>query len=542
MLAVSPFEARAIASVVLPRLRHRAETVPPPPLPSELQLRADIETCAIFPRGFMTFLKYWRFKNRDTGAILTFANPWPGQVEFAHRMITDPWLFALKAGKLGFTELECAWDGYVATFGPPNSRIHLFSKEFEAAKELLGWVRFGLQRLPEAFGVSILMRERGGDTLRSIRLRVDRPGLEPYDVRTVYAYATSINMGIDQVCIHAHIDEWAHMDHPKDVWGTVQTTVSPIGTCHIVTRGAGLDEFVQSLWTSAQEGTARLKGFFAPWYMRPDRDADWYEQEAAQNTSAYLAHFAPETPDDAFLDDDQNDYVALEHWDACKDESLGLTMMPGDKTPIVIGVDAGVVNDNFAIVAVSRHPQRHNDPAVRAVKVWKPDDFPEKRINFDVVENFIRLLCQGGCVAGHAQTGGFKRDDCEACQEGLLMPGFTVFEMCYDPHQLEGMAQKLRRDRVVMAREFSQQTDRAKADEGLRTLIIWRRFSHNGDPTLREHIGNANAKTQRDEESKLRMVKKAPHRKIDAAVACSMAVGRVMYLNIPMPFTEPERV
>lgn len=528
---VRPGEATAIAALVLTKLRQQAEAVSPPAKPDELQLRADIETCANFPRGFMTFLKYWRFKNRDTGAILTFANPWPGQVEFARRMIDDPWLFALKAGKLGFTELECAWDGYVATFGPPNSRIHLFSKEFEAAKELLGWVRFGLQRLPEAFGVSILMRERGGDTLRSIRLRVDRPGLEPYDVRTVYAYATSINMGIDQVCIHAHIDEWAHMDHPKDVWGTVQTTVSPIGTCHIVTRGAGLDEFVQSLWTSASEGTARLKGFFSPWHMRPDRDAAWYEQEAAQNTSAYLAHFAPETPDDAFLDDDQNDYVALEHWDACYDAGL-VPLVPGERTPLIIAADAGTSNDCFAVVAVSRHPGRPKDPAVRAVKVWRPDDFADHRINYATVENWLRVLCLGGCQAGHAQAPDFKRDDCEFCQRGELMPGFNVYELTYDPHQLEDMMQRLRRERVIVCKEFPQQGQRLESDRMLRNFIIERRVAHNGDATLREHIGNARAKEQRDEEGKLRIVKKAPHRKIDAAVACSMAVYEVMRLNL----------
>jgi phage terminase large subunit-like protein len=58
------------------------------------------------------------------------------------------------------------------------------------------------------------------------------------------------------------------------------------------------------------------------------------------------------------------------------------------------------------------------------------------------------------------------------------------------------------------------------------------RVSHNGDPNLREHVLNARAKLQKDEDSKLRMVKKAPNRKIDLAVAASMAIKRILYLNV----------
>jgi phage terminase large subunit-like protein len=52
---------------------------------------------------------------------------------------------------------------------------------------------------------------------------------------------------------------------------------------------------------------------------------------------------------------------------------------------------------------------------------------------------------------------------------------------------------------------------------------------HNGDPTLREHIANANRK---DDGDKLRIVKRADHLKIDAAVAAAMACSEARRLNI----------
>lgn len=534
MQRISPTEAYAIAGMAMANLKRRASAGPAPLRPDELQVNADTIICADFPNGFRTFLNYWQFVNRDTGAVLSFETLWPGQAAAADLMVSDKWLFLLKAGKLGFTELECAWDGYVASFGPPNGRIHLFSKEGEAAKNLLDWVRFGLRHLPPAFGVRILPQERGGDTARSLRLSVNRPGMTQPDQRMIYAYATSLNMGIDQVCVHAHVDEWAHMKAPgpRDVWATIPTTVSPSGSCHIVTRGAGPDDFVQQIWENAASGEGRLRGYFAPWYMRPDRDGTWLEEQAAAlATPAAVGHFAPETPEDAFLGDEEDNYITVQQWDACLDPELP-PLLPGDRTPLIVGMDAGVTNDTFAIVAVSRHPNDRERPAVRAVKVFRPQDFEGHEVDFYTVENWMRVLCRGGCLAGHAQSVGFKQNDCEFCERGELQPGFNVPFVVFDPYQLKDMAQSFKRWGIAAPKEFNQVGARAKADRELLNKVLRRELAHNGDAILREHIGNAKAKTQNDEDSKLRMVKKSPNRKIDAAVACSMAVSECMRLNM----------
>src|SRR5512146_1069119 len=82
--------------------------------------------------SFWRFLPHWQFVNRETGEIASFAKLWRGQAEAARLMDEHPRLFLLKAGKLGFTELECAFDAWRLRFGPPNCRVHLFSLDQDA--------------------------------------------------------------------------------------------------------------------------------------------------------------------------------------------------------------------------------------------------------------------------------------------------------------------------------------------------------------------------------------------------------------------------
>lgn len=60
--------------------------------------------------SFIHFLTHWRFIDRENGDVKTLSNLWEGQAQLAELMEHERQIFALKAGKLGFTELECAYD------------------------------------------------------------------------------------------------------------------------------------------------------------------------------------------------------------------------------------------------------------------------------------------------------------------------------------------------------------------------------------------------------------------------------------------------
>jgi phage terminase large subunit-like protein len=196
----------------------------------------------------------------------------------------------------------------------------------------------------------------------------------------------------------------------------------------------------------------------------------------------------------------------------------------------VLGVDASVTGDMFAVIAVSRHPQRPDDPAIRACRAWKPSD-SGGRIDFDEVENFLRLLCKGGCRNGHATD--MPEPTCHACaaRDRSIQP-HNVVQICYDAYQMEEMVQRLRRDGVAWCEEFPQTTDRLIADGLMHKLALRGALAYHGDLLLSEHIGNARAKLSKDEDSRMRIIKRAPTRKIDLAVAASMAVYRILHLNV----------
>ena len=511
--------------------------------------------------SFGAFLPWWRFKVRDEVGgqqpVRTLDALWSGQRDLVELMDDrsdplyqwGPWIFALKAGKLGFSELECAFDAYSAIFRGANARVHIFSRDLEAAKEMLRIVRFGLTRLPPWFGVRLNRRgEAGADNTTSLRFRMGRD-----DERVIKSYPTGENISIDTSAHHVHLDELANHKKSKAVWEDVQTTVAQDGgTLHIVTRGNGEDAFIQGLWDASVAGRNKLRAFFAPWTARDDRDAAWYQAEADNNTLVGLQQWAPETPADCLAGDAENDYLPITVWDACFDPDLPpLQPGPGEQG-IVLALDAAVKHDTFAVVAATRHPEHpnpcgrtHEHPAIRAVKVWKPELGVGHEVDFDAAEGWIRCLCQGGCpgdasagIEAHPRYGMWvdpatnRREGCGACAAGIMIPPHNVFRIVYDPSQLAQMAQRLRRDGVAEVMEFSQQQLRVEADVGLRMAVIQRHLAHRGDAALREHVGNARAKLQAREDSKLRIVKKDDKRRIDAVVAASMAVYEVLRLYL----------
>ncbi len=250
--------------------------------------------------SFLNFVPYWHFVNRETGRVCTFGrcaihgdgHPgelWGGQVEFVQAASEHPWLFALKAGKLGFTELECAFDAWKLLFNHPNARVHAFSMRLDSAKDLRSYIKFGLEQLPGWMRLP-LVEGPGGDTSTTLILDAG-----PQDRRTLVCYPSSQNVSIDQTATHTHVDELARMPFPRSTWTAIESTITdvPDASCHIVTRGAGANNFSAELWQKAIMGDSRLFPLFQPWDARPGRDERWYEREKGEHSELALSQFAP---------------------------------------------------------------------------------------------------------------------------------------------------------------------------------------------------------------------------------------------------------
>jgi len=213
-------------------------------------------------------------------------------------------------------------------------------------------------------------------------------------------------------------------------------------------------------------------------------------------------------------------------WDNCKEPLPPL----GQYEPMVLGVDAATgrtmtSSDCFAIIGVTRHPdpaRAGNTAAVRYAKTWQAR--PGGKIDYwgtwdnPGPERELLRLC------------GYEMD-----ADGIPVPmsrgRFNVLSIVYDPTELHDMAMRLVRAGVAWFKEFSQGAQRNESDRQLLEMIQQRRIVHDGNAELREHIKNADRKTD-ESGHKLRIVKRIDALKVDLAVALSMSAYESMRLNL----------
>lgn len=192
---------------------------------------------------------------------------------------------------------------------------------------------------------------------------------------------------------------------------------------------------------------------------------------------------------------------SMTFWDACKEAKPTVDLK---RWPMVIALDAGITNDLFAMVGVTRHPDRKrpDDTFVWITRTWRS---PRPGVEVDFADVMAELR--------------------------MLVEAYNIAEVTFDPYQMTMFAQALKGEGRVMVQPFSQQGARAEADKALRDRIIQRRIAHLGQDDLRDHIRNADQKRDA-QDSKLRIVKRTDSQKIDLAVALSMAAARCAQLPL----------
>lgn len=169
-------------------------------------------------------------------------------------------------------------------------------------------------------------------------------------------------------------------------------------------------------------------------------------------------------------------------------------------TPVIVGIDAGITSDCFAIVVVSLDPsdEKHKSTIVQHVRVWYPH---ETALNIfkEPAEELRRIARE-----------------------------YNVIQFCYDPTQMEFLAHSLYDEGWGWFEDFHQGGgERAKADKLLYDMIREKRIHHFGQSDMAQHINNAN-KDELRADKRLLIVQRNKNLKIDAVIALSMANARAL--------------
>jgi phage terminase large subunit-like protein len=230
--------------------------------------------------------------------------------------------------------------------------------------------------------------------------------------------------------------------------------------------------------------------------------------------------------------------IPPEWWDNCRarpDElqhnDLDPNVVSPDE-PVIISVDASVSGDCTGAVTVTRHPKDATRTLLRLAREWRP--MGGHKLNYSItLEPYLRQL-----ITGHIHPLNQPCADHEYAPElGVCVPQprLNVMQLCYDQYQLHDMMTRFQNEGLCWVYPFSQGQNRLVADHQLYVFIRERRILHFGTSSsdmVRTHLAAAAARMSKDENTKMRIVKKATDSKIDLAVALSMGNHECMRLNL----------
>lgn len=194
-------------------------------------------------------------------------------------------------------------------------------------------------------------------------------------------------------------------------------------------------------------------------------------------------------------------FVPREWWMSCQ-----TIVTPYAKEPCVMAVDAGVMDDTFGIIVMSK---KNGICSVRYARAWVPP--------------------RGGQIdfEGTAENPGPELEIIRLCKE------FVIIEVAFDSMHILDLMARLEKKHGIHIFNFSQGSLRLMADKALRDTIRNRTIAHSGEPDLTSHIMNANAKIQQalatnsdgtqSTHETIRIVKRNPSLKCDLAVCLSMS-------------------
>lgn len=415
---------------------------------------------------------------------------WYEQVQLLWDLLEVKRIIILKARQLGITWLCCAYALWLCIFHKGKT-VLAFSQGQEEADEIIRRVKVMYERLPNA--MLVLLPKLIKDNTSELKWG---------NGSRVKAFPATKKAGRSFTASLVLMDETAWMEWGEQLYTAVKPTVDNGGQLIVFSTANGEDNIFYRIWSEAEKGLNEFKAVFLPWSVHPKRNADWYAKtEREYPSSALMRQEYPATPEEAFTNTGAERFLAsMLWWDNCLEALAPLS----NREPLVLSADAGVSNDNFALVGVTRHPdpKRYDtDIAVRYVQKWQPER--DKPLDFAIVEREIRGLCLA----------------------------YNVICFTYDPYQMHDMATRLQNDGVVWVVPFPQGTDRLESDKQLLDLITSKRLAHDGNADLREHIDNADK--QVDAQSrKLRIVKRTASKKVDACVALSMSAYKCLELPL----------
>lgn len=204
---------------------------------------------------------------------------WAWQRDFLKEVHHSQRMVALKARQLGVTWLCCAYVVWTALYRPGTLSL-VYRQKHEEAQENVRRCWQLLQSLPSHLQTAeILIPQRGAVASEELRLQFSNGSLS-----RVLAMSSASASGHGKTAAVVLLDEFSRIERAAEIFKAVQPAAGSKGKILVISTANGVSNaetgegnYFHYLWTNADEAGFDKK--FLGWYLHPDRDQDWYEND-----------------------------------------------------------------------------------------------------------------------------------------------------------------------------------------------------------------------------------------------------------------------
>lgn len=197
---------------------------------------------------------------------------WPAQIGVMWQLMTQRLLIILKARQLGISWIACAYALWLCFF-QPGRLVLIFSRNQALANENKRRIAALYERLPD------WMREAGPQLITN-----NASTLAWSNGSGVKCEPATQNAGRGFTASLVIFDECAFMQWADTLYTAMKPTIDNGGQLLIVSTANGLGGLFHRLWIKAASRLNKFVCIFLPWWSRPGRDAQWYEDQLAEAT------------------------------------------------------------------------------------------------------------------------------------------------------------------------------------------------------------------------------------------------------------------
>ena len=223
-------------------------------------IREEYKKCLSDPIYFMK--KYVKIQHPIRGTIPF--DLYPFQEEALKGLVNFDYNIILKSRQMGITTLTSAYSLWMMVFHSDKNILCISIKQ-ETSKEIVTRVRFANNSLPSWLKIPCVE-----DNRLSLRLK---------NGSQIKAVSSSGDAGRSSALSLLIIDECAFIDNVEEIWLSAQQTLSTGGKAIILSTPNGVGNFFHKTWVSSEEGRNKFNTINLPWYLHPERNQDWRDEQ-----------------------------------------------------------------------------------------------------------------------------------------------------------------------------------------------------------------------------------------------------------------------